>query len=154
MYKIQEPFFPALEISNFHSAVIALEQVDRMMIQLANSLVNPSAYFSFFDPLHPGRSSMSTPVYTVDAAVCSPQLSSGVRKNEEFSSKLKGKTHGVPVQVARVYIHSIPEGICYRFLYVRLGSLSAASTSTVAVQMIKGFTRRAERWEQDNGGFH
>lgn len=78
-----------------------------------------------------------------------------VRKNEEFSSKLKCRTHGVhvPVQVARVYIHNTPEGICYRFLYVRLGSLSAASTSTVAVQTIKGFTRRAERLEEDRGGF-
>lgn len=38
-----------------------------------------------------------------------------VRKNEEFSSKLKCKTHGVhvPVQVARVYIHNTPEGTEY-----------------------------------------
>lgn len=73
---LQRPFFPALEISNFHDIVIALEQVDSMMIQVANSLVNPSTYFSFLDSLRSGRSSMYTPVYTVDAAVCSPQLSS------------------------------------------------------------------------------
>lgn len=41
--------------------------------------------------------------YTVDAAVSSPQLSSDVRKNEEFSSRLKGKTDGVhvPLQLLR-----------------------------------------------------
>lgn len=121
-----------------------------MMTQLANPLANPFANFSFLDSLRSGRSSMSTPVYTVVAAVSSPQLSSDVRKNEESSSRLKGKTDGV---LAGVYIHNTPEGICYRFLYVRLGSLSAASTSTVAVQIIKGFRPRAERLEQDMGGF-
>lgn len=70
---------------------------------------------------------MSTPVYTVDAAVSSPQLSSDVRKTEEFSSRLKGKTDGVRLQVARVYIHNTPDGICYRFLYVRLDSLPFSS---------------------------
>lgn len=55
--------------------------------------------------------------------------------------------NGVPQQVARVYVHNTPDGLCYRFLSVRLGSLSAASTSTVAVtlQRIKGFTQRAEK---------
>lgn len=45
--------------------------------------------------------------------------------------------NGVPQQVGRVYVHNTPDGLCYRFLSVRLGSLSAASTSTVAVQRIK-----------------
>lgn len=32
MNLLQRPFFPALEISNFHDIVIALEQVHSMMI--------------------------------------------------------------------------------------------------------------------------
>lgn len=94
---------------------------------------------------------MSTPVYAVDAAVSSPQLSSGVRKTEEFSSRLKGKTDGVRLQVVRVFVHNTPDGICYRFLYVLF--FSATSTSTVAVQIVKGFRPRAERLERAMGGF-
>lgn len=33
---------------------------------------------------------MSMPVYTVDAAVSSPELLSDVRKNEDFSKQAKG----------------------------------------------------------------
>lgn len=96
---------------------------------------------------------MSSPVCTVVATVSSLQLSSNVRKNKEFSSKLKGKTDGVPMQVGRAYVHNTPEGLSYRILSVRLGFPPSRIDLTMAVQMIKGFTQRAERLKQDMGGF-